>query len=254
MGTRLVVIGDALLDDPLQGPRGERNDVIQALASERPDPALGHGIRVRSLHRCPDRLTPKPLRPGHAVAPVGAGAVSDQRAWAMVSGRGLDQLLPSPGRRGMGREVDGLDAAPGMRDEEEDGPRPERERRDGAAVRRPEDAALVGEEGPPLPTAAAWPAAGSGGPSPPARRNRASAPRPGCAPRPSADSPAHGGESGPAPRPGPPPPRPGRCHRPTVSGWRITRDVRQPDQRRRRGAQSRRSTAVTRGRRAHSIR
>ena len=79
MGTRLVVIGDALLDDPLQGPRGERNAVMQALASERPDPALGHGIRVRSLHRCPDRLTPKPLRPGHAVAPVGAGAGS--RPW-----------------------------------------------------------------------------------------------------------------------------------------------------------------------------
>ena len=144
MGTRLVVIGDALLDDPLQGPRGERNAVMQALASERPDPALGHGIRVRSPHRCPDRLTPKPLRPGHAVAPVGAVAVSDQRAWALGPGRGLDQRLPGPGRRGMGRDVDGLDAAPGMRDEEEDGPRPERERRDGAAVRRPEDAALVG--------------------------------------------------------------------------------------------------------------
>ena len=61
MGTRLVVIGDALLDDPLQVPRVERNDVIQALASERPDPALGHGIRLRSPHRCQDRLNPKPL-------------------------------------------------------------------------------------------------------------------------------------------------------------------------------------------------
>ena len=61
MGTRLVVIGDELLDDPLQVPRVERNDVIQALASERPDPALGHGIRLRSPHRCQDRLNPKPL-------------------------------------------------------------------------------------------------------------------------------------------------------------------------------------------------
>ena len=149
MGTRLVVIGDKLLGDPLQVLRVERNDVIQALASERPDPALGHGIRLRSPHRCQDWLNPKPLRPCHAVAPVGAGAVSDQRAWAMVPGRGLDQRLSGPGCRGMGREVDVLDAAPGMRDEEEDGHRPERERRDGAEVRRPEDAALVVEEGPP---------------------------------------------------------------------------------------------------------
>ena len=143
MGTRLGGRGDERLDDPLQVPRVERNDVSHARASERPDPALGHGIRVRSPHRCPDRLTPKPLRPGHAVA------VSDQRARAMVPGRGLDPLLPGPGRRGMGRDGDGLDAAPRMRDEEEDVHRPDRARRDGAAVRRPEDAALVGEDGPP---------------------------------------------------------------------------------------------------------
>ena len=94
---------------------------MQARASERPDPALGHGIRLRSPHRCQDRRNPKPLRPGHAVAPVGAVAVSDQIARAMVPGRGLDQLLPGPGRRGMGRDVDVLDVAPGMRDDEEDG-------------------------------------------------------------------------------------------------------------------------------------
>ena len=186
MGTRLGGIGDERLDDPLQVPRVERHAVMHARASERPDPALGPGIRMRSPHRCPDRLTPKPLRPGHAVAPVGAVAVSDQRARAMVTGRGLDQLLPGPGRRGMGRDGDVLDAAPRMRDDEEDGHRPDRARRDGAAVRRPDDAALVGEEGPPSHS----------------RRNRASAARPGCAPRPSADSPAQGGESDPAPRPG----------------------------------------------------
>ena len=149
MGTRLVVIGDERLDDPPQVPRVERNAVMQARASERPDPALGHGIRVRSPHRCPDRRNPKPRRPGHAVAPVGAVAVADQRARAMGPGRGLDQLLPGPGRRGMGRDGDVLDAAPRMRDDEEDGHRPDRARRDGAAVRRPEDAALVGEDGPP---------------------------------------------------------------------------------------------------------
>ena len=58
MGTRLVGIGDERLDDPLQVPRVERHAVMQARASERPDPALGPGIRVRSPHRCPDRLTP----------------------------------------------------------------------------------------------------------------------------------------------------------------------------------------------------
>ena len=51
MGTRLVGRGDERLDDPLQVPRVERNDVMHARASERPDPALGHGIRVRSPHR-----------------------------------------------------------------------------------------------------------------------------------------------------------------------------------------------------------
>ena len=149
LGPRRVVIGDELLDDPLQVPRVERHAVIHALASERPDPALGHGIRVRSPHRCHDRLNSKPRRPGHAVVPVGAVAVSDQIARAMVPGRGLDQLLPGPGRRGMGRAVDVLDAAARLRDDEEDVHRPERERRYGTDVRRPDDAARVVEEGPP---------------------------------------------------------------------------------------------------------
>ena len=142
MGTSLGGRGDERLDDPLQVPHVERHDVMHARASARPDPALGHGIRVRSPHRCPDHLTPKPLRSGHEVA------VSDQRARAMVPGRGLDPRLPGPGRRGMGRDGDGLDAAPRMRDDAEDGHRPDRARRSGAAVRRPDDAALVGEDGP----------------------------------------------------------------------------------------------------------
>ena len=59
MGTSLVVIGDELLDDPLQGPRVERNDVIQALGFCQisgqaglgsPHPRNGEG----TLLACPD--------------------------------------------------------------------------------------------------------------------------------------------------------------------------------------------------------
>ena len=269
MGTRLGGRGDELLDDPLQVPRVERHAVMHARASERPDPALGHGIRVRSPHRCPERPTPKPLRPGHAVAPGGAVAVSDQRARAMVPGRGLDPLLPGPGRRGMGRDGDGLDAAPRMRDEEEDVHRPDRARRSGAAVRRPDDAALVGEDGPPAlrrrpphglpPGAAARLRTHGGTERPPLGPDAHRAPA-RILPRTAENQIPRLALDPPPPRPGrrriqgQTRRQPGRCHRPTVSGWRITRDGRQPAQRRRRGAQSRRSTSVTRGRRSPIIR
>ena len=56
----VVVLGDELLDDPPEMPLVEGNDVIQAFAPQRPDPALGHGVRLGRADRGQHRLDPEP--------------------------------------------------------------------------------------------------------------------------------------------------------------------------------------------------
>ncbi len=66
----------------------------------------------------------------------------------MVPFRRFDHLLPHPCRRRMRGHVHVLDAAPGVRDDEEDVHRPKRQGRDGEEVRRPDYVAMVAEEDP----------------------------------------------------------------------------------------------------------
>ena len=55
-----VVVLDVLTKHPPQMPFVDGDDVIEALAPERADDALGDGVGVRRAHRSQNRLDPDP--------------------------------------------------------------------------------------------------------------------------------------------------------------------------------------------------
>ena len=57
-----VVVLDVLTKHPPQMPFVDGDDVIEALAPERPDDALGDGVGIRRVHRSQNRLDPEPSR------------------------------------------------------------------------------------------------------------------------------------------------------------------------------------------------
>ena len=60
MWAHRVVVLDVLTKHPPQMPFVDGDDVIEALAPERPDHPLGDGVGVRRAHRSQNRLDPDP--------------------------------------------------------------------------------------------------------------------------------------------------------------------------------------------------
>ncbi len=60
MRTHRVVVLDVLTKHPPQMPFVDRDDMVETLAPERADHALGDGVGIRRVHRSQNRLDPEP--------------------------------------------------------------------------------------------------------------------------------------------------------------------------------------------------
>ena len=132
--------------DPPQMPFVDGDDVIEALAPERADDALGDGVSIRRVHRSQNRLDPDPSSACDEVSAIATVAVSDQEPWLLTPGGRLDHLLPDPGRVRMLRDVPVPDAAPAVVDHDEHVERAEGERLDRAQIGGPDAGRMVAEK------------------------------------------------------------------------------------------------------------
>ena len=114
-----VVVLDVLTKHPPQMPFVDGDDVIEALAPERPDHPLGDGVGVRRAHRSQNRLDPDPSSACDEVPAIATVAVSDEEPWLLTPGGRLDHLPPDPGRDRVLRDVPVPDAAPAVVDHDE---------------------------------------------------------------------------------------------------------------------------------------
>ena len=116
MRTHRVVVLDVLTRHPPPMPFVDGDDVIEALAPERPDHPLGDGVGIRRAHRSQNRLDPDPSSACDEVPAIATVAVSDEEPSLLTPGGRLDHLPPDPGRdRGL-RDVPVPDAAPAVVD------------------------------------------------------------------------------------------------------------------------------------------
>ena len=122
-----VVVLDILTKHPPPLPFVDGDDVIEALAPERADDALGDGVGIRRAHRSENRLDPEPSSACDEVPAIATVAVSDEERWLLTPGGRLDHLPPDPGRDRVLRDVPVRDAAPAVVDEDEHGARAEGE-------------------------------------------------------------------------------------------------------------------------------
>ena len=113
-----VLVLDVLTKHPPQMPFVDGDDVIEALAPERPDHPLGDGVGVRRAHRSQNRLDPDPSSACDEVPAIATVAVSDEKPWLLTPGGRLDHLPPDPGRDRVLRDVPVPDAAPAVVDHE----------------------------------------------------------------------------------------------------------------------------------------
>ena len=114
-----VVVLDVLTKHPPQMPFVDGDDVIEALAPERPDHPLGDGVGVRCAQRSQNRLDPDPSSACDEVPAIATVAVSDEEPWLLTPGGRLDHLPPDPGRDRVLRDVPVPDAAPAVVDHDE---------------------------------------------------------------------------------------------------------------------------------------
>ena len=122
MWAHRVVVLDVLVEQAPQMLLVDRDDVIEALAPERPDHPLGDGVGIRRAHQSQNRLDPEPSSACDEVPAIATVAVSDEEPWLLTPGGRLDHLLPDPGRVRMLRDVPVPDAAPVVVDHDERGP------------------------------------------------------------------------------------------------------------------------------------
>ena len=114
-----VVVLDVLTKQPPPMPFVDGDDVIAALAPERPDHPLGDGVGVRRAQRSQNRLDPDPSSACDEVPAIATVAVSDEEPWLLTPGGRLDHLPPDPGRDRVLRDVPVPDAAPAVVDHDE---------------------------------------------------------------------------------------------------------------------------------------
>ena len=258
-----VLVLDVLTRHPPQMPFVDGDDVIEALAPERADHALGDGVGVRCAHRSQNRLDPDPSSTCDEVPAIATVAVSDQERWLLTPGGRLDHLPPDPGRDRVLRDVPVPDAAPAVVDHDEHGARAAGEGLDRAPVSGPDAGRVVAQKRAPRLTRRSRErlltvAAHGAGAHVEAKRTQLTNDADGAAPwmlsGAAQDQPLPLGGNVGTPRSATTLPAPvgaprERCQRTTVSGSTITSVPRQPDQPRASSDQHRRSWRRSRGRR-----
>ena len=181
---------DVLTKHPPQMPFVDGDDVIEALAPERPDHPLGDGVGVRCAHRSQNRLDPDPSSACDEVPAIATVAVSDEEPWLLTPGVRLDHLLPDPGRDRVLRDVPVPDAAPAVVDHDEHVERAEGEGLHREPVSSPDAGRVVCAEtcATTDSAVAAAPADGSGSRCERSRRSQAHAAHQRCGRRPTVDA------------------------------------------------------------------
>src|SRR5437764_11964650 len=93
--------------------------VVQALAPERADASLDHGVGPRARYGRGNGIDADSSGPLAEVAPRDRVMITEQMAWLVTPGRRLNQLLPHPGRGRVGGHVPVHQLAPTVSDEHE---------------------------------------------------------------------------------------------------------------------------------------
>ena len=146
MRTHRVVVLDVLTKHPPEMLFVDRDDMVETLAPERADDALGDGVGIRRVHRSQNRLDPEPSSACDEVSAIATVAVSDEEPWLLTPGGRLDHLPPDPGRVRMLRDVPVPDAAPVVVDHDEHVERAEGERLDREQIGGPDAGRVVAEK------------------------------------------------------------------------------------------------------------
>ena len=190
MRTHRVVVLDVLTKHPPEMLFVDRDDMVETLAPERADDALGDGVGIRRVHRSQNRLDPEPSSACDEVSAIATVAVSDEEPWLLTPGGRLDYLLPDPGRVRMLRDVPVPDAAPVVVDHDEHVERAEGERLDREQIGGPDAGRVVAEKRAPRLArgGAAVPADGSGSRCERSPRSQAHAAHQRCGRRPTVDA------------------------------------------------------------------
>jgi hypothetical protein len=118
--TVVVVEADVVSNEPEQVPLAEDDDVVEQLASDRPDEPLGKAVLPGRARRDPELLeahAKEPLFEHGAEDPI---AIADDALGDDVGRYGLDHLLRRPRGVGMRGDVDVQYAPPLEREHEED--------------------------------------------------------------------------------------------------------------------------------------
>jgi hypothetical protein len=123
VGTMAVVVLDLDVQDAIQLPAPDEQEMVQALLARGADPALGDGIGVRRLDRRQDDLGTEPA-PDVVEGPGGlAVTVTDQEpddGGLLIKRDGqVAGLLGDPGTGGVGGDTDETDSPVVQLDEEQ---------------------------------------------------------------------------------------------------------------------------------------
>ena len=121
MGARLMVIGEVAGQDAAQVSFAEDEDVIQTLAPDRTDEALGERILPRAVRRRENFLDPHALHAVPERLAIDLVTIAEEVGRRGVVREGVDDLLGGPGGGGMlgDVEVDDAPAMVGEHDEDE---------------------------------------------------------------------------------------------------------------------------------------
>ncbi len=141
-----VVVLDVLTKHPPEMLFVDRDDMVETLAPERADHALGDGVGIRRVHRSQNRLDPEPSSACDEVPAIATVAVSDEEPWLLTPGGRLDHLPPDPGRDRVLRDGPVPDAAPAVVDHDEHGERAEGEGLHREPVSSPDAGRVVAEK------------------------------------------------------------------------------------------------------------
>ena len=146
MGTIRIVVADELLQDRAQVLFVQDNEVVEALAPQRPNHPFRHGVRAGSPDWGEQRLGPERPYSFAKLRSVRVVAIPEQLFRRCTPGSRLDDLLPDPSRSRVRRDVDVDEFTPVVGDEYHDIEGPERQGRHGEQIGRPDLGPMVGEE------------------------------------------------------------------------------------------------------------
>src|SRR5260370_3779447 len=121
------------------------DEVVKALAAQSPDHSLRDGVALWRVDWSGDGVDAGALGAAE-VAAIDRIAISEQVAWSVAPGRGLDDLPPHPGCRRAGRHIDMHQLAPTMGDEHHHVQRLERQGGAGQQIGGPEMVSMVAQE------------------------------------------------------------------------------------------------------------